>query len=557
LQANAQELQSNTEIIANLEQLVSDRLGARVRHRRAETIVKSRPGDPRPAMFQRSYTTHWFEPMHAVDGLPGSQSGGHIAVFVKAATRQRINPELEGYLREHSGHGFRVPYFYGVFEHSGLKIAAWEKIEGNIKAFRDYSASDKNRVVKAIAAVNSLRPDNLDVLRRMPSWLDRPKEWVDIHYTDRRSRGRSEWDEIYVNTIKVIEAREPVLLRLQALGENYLTHNDVSGSFVVPNEGDVVLFDWEVATRNVAGADLAFTVGARADHNVLSSYISEMAEHGIELKAADVRFAMELLRGFEYLRIGWKKENTKLANRGLQLLASYIGSPPGKSQAGQSVTSVAPDSAAIGAAFKPPSEELVRAIRDYAQKRGGALYAAVPHPAFSDIPFRYGPERFDMIVPHLDYRGGTALDIGANWGHTSHRLEDLGYQVTAVELNDRHAWIMKELRDICGKKFNIVHGSIFDLQELEYDVVIAQNIFHHFLKKQETFAKFEAFLHRLKCKMMIYQAHSPTEEQMEGAHRGMTPEEMTEFLSRKLSLPTVTCIGVYGRRQRKLFKLSV
>jgi hypothetical protein len=74
------------------------------------------------------------------------------------------------------------------------------------------------------------------------------------------------------------------------------------------------------------------------------------------------------------------------------------------------------------------------------------------------------------------------------------------------------------------------------------------------MKARETLEQLEAFLKRLKCRMMIYQAHNPSDIIMAGAYRNMTPDEATKFISETLFLPRIEEIGTY--RRRKLFKLT-
>lgn len=206
--------------------------------------------------------------------------------------------------------------------------------------------------------------------------------------------------------------------------------------------------------------------------------------------------------------------------------------------------------------MKAPSEELIRKIHKHASRNKGKLYAPIAHPAFSSIPSKHGAERFDLIAPHLDFRNGTALDIGSNFGYMAHQLEDLGYKVTAVEQSDKKAYFLKEIRDLCERKFDVVHDSVFNLENPEYDVVLALNVFHHFMKTKDAFEQLEAFLGRLKCRMMVYQAHEPSEPQMAGAYRNMAPEEATRFLSERLCLPRMVEIGHY-RKQRRVFNVTV
>jgi cyclopropane fatty-acyl-phospholipid synthase-like methyltransferase len=206
--------------------------------------------------------------------------------------------------------------------------------------------------------------------------------------------------------------------------------------------------------------------------------------------------------------------------------------------------------------MKAPSAELSRNIQDYVSRHRGKLYAPIPHPALSHIRYKHGPERFDLIAPHLEFKNGTVLDIGSRFGYMAHRLEELGYKVTAVERSRVDVYFMLEIHDLCARKFNVVHDTIFNVTELEYDIVFALNIFHHFMKTKETFEQLDAFLRRLKCRMMIYQAHDPSEPQMDGAYRNMTPEQATRFLSERLSLPGIVEIGSY-RRSRKILNFTV
>jgi hypothetical protein len=256
--------------------------------------------------------------------MRGDHSGGHIAVFVKAAIGQRINSDLERYLEERSGRGFRVPCFYGAFDHSGLNVAAWEMVEGNIRGFNEHSSGERERVIAAIAAVNSLPSNGIVGGRREASWLYQPKRYsIRRLFTGRGEREGREWEAEYRETIELMDGFEAVCRRLDGLEQNCFSHNDVPGSFIVPDGGDVILFDWEMATLNVAGADLASTVATRADDAVVSYYIARMAERGFRLNEADVRFAMEALRAFQFLRKGWKSRSTEQVKRALDLLAPY------------------------------------------------------------------------------------------------------------------------------------------------------------------------------------------------------------------------------------------
>jgi hypothetical protein len=203
---------------------------------------------------------------------------------------------------------------------------------------------------------------------------------------------------------------------------------------------------------------------------------------------------------------------------------------------------------------REPSSELFRKVQEYVEERG-MIYAPIEHPAFAGFPSRWSPRRLDQIAAHIEPGPGTALDIGSHWGHIAHYLEDRGYTVTACESSPRHLYFLTAIRDLCGKKFEVYPGSIFTLPDPDFDLVMALNIFHHFLKSDERFYNLEAFLGRLKCRTMIYQAHRPKDKpKLDGAGHYMEAPEMAEFIARKLSLPKVEQIG--DENGRGIFKIS-
>jgi len=204
--------------------------------------------------------------------------------------------------------------------------------------------------------------------------------------------------------------------------------------------------------------------------------------------------------------------------------------------------------------LKQVPEDVRTLIRQWAKDNDGKVYAPVLHSEFADLPYHHGSERFDLIRPYLGPDGSTVLDIGTHWGYMAHRMEDLGYQVTAVEHADNSFRVTEGLRDACEKHFEVIHASIFDVPNLKFDVVLALNIFHHFLKKKVRYDSFLPFLDRLDCKTMIFQAHRSEEPQMNESYKNMGPEEFAEFVATQAGLPKVEEIGVYGRR--KIFRLS-
>ncbi len=161
----------------------------------------------------------------------------------------------------------------------------------------------------------------------------------------------------------------------------------------------------------------------------------------------------------------------------------------------------------------------------------GEVYQPLIHPDLSLKTAYYSDERFKLIKDNLEIRTGAMLDIGANLGFFCHNFEDLGFNCYAVEIRPSNIYFMKKLRDIEGKKFKIVNKSIFDLKiKKEFDIVIALNIFHHFIREKKLHSELIEFLQKLKMKTMFFQPHNPDEKVMQNAYVNYNNREFVDFI---------------------------
>jgi len=183
-------------------------------------------------------------------------------------------------------------------------------------------------------------------------------------------------------------------------------------------------------------------------------------------------------------------------------------------------------------------------IRAYARQRGGRAYQPYLHPDLADLPSDQGHERFDVLLAALPIRSGTLIDLGANSGYFSHRFEQAGFDCVAVERSEKETYFLKAQRDACGRRFEILKGSLTEVPLPERpDVVLALNIFHHFLKTEASFLELEVFLGRLRARYMLFESHLPGEGQMAGAYRDMAPAEFAEWVRRAGSFAAVHEVG--------------
>ena len=188
----------------------------------------------------------------------------------------------------------------------------------------------------------------------------------------------------------------------------------------------------------------------------------------------------------------------------------------------------------------------------------GEFYQPLIHP---DLGFKssYTDQRFVIISRNLTIEKGSLLDIGANLAYFCHKFEDLGFDCYAVEIRPSNVYYMKKLRDIEGKKFKIVNKSIFDLNEkLDYDIVLALNIFHHFLREKELYNQLIDFLKRLKLKVMYFQPHDPTEGLMRNAYINFENEQFVRFIIKNSCLNEFELINKQSDgRSRPIYRITV
>ena len=92
---------------------------------------------------------------------------------------------------------------------------------------------------------------------------------------------------------------------------------------------------------------------------------------------------------------------------------------------------------------------------------------------------------------------------------------------------------MNKVRIAEDKKFQAINASIFDLSHLfdiHFDVVLALNIFHHFLKRKALFDNLKRLLENLKMDSMFFEPHLCQEESMRDAYQNFGEKEFVDFV---------------------------
>lgn len=197
-----------------------------------------------------------------------------------------------------------------------------------------------------------------------------------------------------------------------------------------------------------------------------------------------------------------------------------------------------------------------RDIIAYASRNDGRVYAPLLHPDLQNIPSVHGHQRFEVFKLHLPENRGKLLDIGAHWGYFCHRFEDEGFDCYAAEMDEAHLHFMKKLRKADNKQFHIIDKSIFDYHDqTDFEIVLALNIFHHFLKNETDYQQLISLLGRLNMNVMFFEPHLTTEPQMVNAYANYDPDKFAAFIVENSCLNHVEMIGE-AEDSRRIYKLS-
>jgi 2-polyprenyl-3-methyl-5-hydroxy-6-metoxy-1,4-benzoquinol methylase len=195
-------------------------------------------------------------------------------------------------------------------------------------------------------------------------------------------------------------------------------------------------------------------------------------------------------------------------------------------------------------------------VIEYAKSQDGKLYAPITHIDLAHIPAYFGEERFELLMANLEMTSGSVLDIGSHWGYFCHRFEEAGFDCFAIENAAIHVHFLEKLKRAENRRFEIIHGDVFDLREkAEFDIVLALNIFHHFLKTQSSYEQLQQLLQRLDMKVMFFQAHCSSEPQMAKAYVNYDEEDFADFILQNSCLNRARLIG-RGKDDRAIYKLE-
>lgn len=178
-------------------------------------------------------------------------------------------------------------------------------------------------------------------------------------------------------------------------------------------------------------------------------------------------------------------------------------------------------------------------LRRYIKKSGGTSRYPILHPDLQNIPFKYDHSTFSTIIQNLPLHRGKLLNISSDLdlGYFSHRFEEHGFECTESNVSENELQFVEKLRNAGQKRFEIIPGSILDTPpELKFEVVLAIDVFHYFLKTESLFVGFIKFLKSLKTKSLIFRHNIGQDMYTERSFRHFKPSEFVNIISENTAL---------------------
>lgn len=92
----------------------------------------------------------------------------------------------------------------------------------------------------------------------------------------------------------------------------------------------------------------------------------------------------------------------------------------------------------------------------------------------------------EIVYDILKYKSkGSVLDLGSDFGRHALFLASKGFQVTAVEKEDKHISTLKEKAEQLGVAIEIIKSDIVDfVPNKNYDIIIAAMVLHFLTKER-------------------------------------------------------------------------
>ena len=189
----------------------------------------------------------------------------------------------------------------------------------------------------------------------------------------------------------------------------------------------------------------------------------------------------------------------------------------------------------------------VKELYNYARDSRRAIWQPVNHPDLANVPRAdYCESKYSTLLRSISASGGRLLDVRAGLGYFCHRFEDVGFHCYALESDPTAFYFLEKLKRTANKNFRAINKTVLEWPELRgkhFDVILALNSLHLFLKTAKTHQALICLLTDLQMSELFFQSVPPNQAHGQGAYKSYSAERFVEFLLTYSRLTNVEPIG--------------
>jgi 2-polyprenyl-3-methyl-5-hydroxy-6-metoxy-1,4-benzoquinol methylase len=187
-------------------------------------------------------------------------------------------------------------------------------------------------------------------------------------------------------------------------------------------------------------------------------------------------------------------------------------------------------------------------------------YQSLNHPDLNNIftIIHKCEDRFEIIKKNVkDIKKGKVLDIGANMGFFSQKLEEIGFIPYLIEHEKNFVKFLETTKNVRKFKYKVISEDMFiwmNKNNQKFKITLVLSIFHHYLKTKNLFEKLKSFLNKLDTEVLILETHDTKEKQMINVYKNFNGKEFVSFIKKETNLKTSKKIGKINGREIYIFK---
>jgi len=202
--------------------------------------------------------------------------------------------------------------------------------------------------------------------------------------------------------------------------------------------------------------------------------------------------------------------------------------------------------------------QFIQKLSSYIDNNDIPLSHAFRHPDIEDLKSsKEGEVLYELISRNISVKKGKLIDLGAGLGYFCHRFQSDGFNCYASECNTSQLKLLEQIKIAEKYKFSIAEAPTLEtnyIRNNRFNVMLALNFFHYFLKTEESFNKLIQFLGFIDTKELYFQSPATQAKTNRWDYKQYNPEEFVDVILEYSSLSKAELIG-FTSDKTALYKL--